>query len=123
MDFVTGLPESEDHVTGQHYDMIATLVDGLTKFTKFVPCRTTMTAEQLAYMLTEEVFADHGIPEQNPHRQGQIVHFKPEYRNTKSIGDEGENVNSLSPPNGRSDGKNESNHGSLLAHVCERGKT
>ena len=63
IDFITGIPESSDPVTGQSYDMIATIVCTLTKYARFVPCRTTMTAEELAYLLMREVFAHHGIPE------------------------------------------------------------
>ena len=64
LDFVTGLPESQDPATGIFYDMICTIVDGLTKYAKFVPCKTTMTAEELARLFLKELFADHGIPEQ-----------------------------------------------------------
>ena len=44
--------------------MICTMIDGLTKYAKFVPCKTTMTAEELAKLLLEKKFADHGIFEQ-----------------------------------------------------------
>lgn len=45
LDFMIGLPESEDPATKVRYDMIYIIVDGLTKYAKFVPCKTTMTAE------------------------------------------------------------------------------
>ena len=64
LDFVIGLPESQDPATGVNYDMICTIIDGLTKYAKFVPCKTTMTAEELARLFLKEIFADHGIPEQ-----------------------------------------------------------
>ena len=63
LDFVIGLPESQNPATGMNYDMICTIVDGLTKYVKFVPCKTTMTAEKLATLFLKEIFADHGIPE------------------------------------------------------------
>ena len=64
LNFVTGLPESQNPTTGMNYDMICTIVDGLTKYAKFVPYKTTMTAEKLAKLFLKKIFADHGIPEQ-----------------------------------------------------------
>ena len=64
LDFVIGLPESQDPATGICYDMICTIIDGLTKYAKFVSCKITMTAEKLAKLFLKEIFADHGIPEQ-----------------------------------------------------------
>ena len=64
LDFVIGLPESQDPAIGVFYDMICTIVDGLTKYAKFVPCKITMTAEKLARLFLKKIFADHGIPEQ-----------------------------------------------------------
>ena len=64
LDFVIGLPESQNPATGMNYDMICTIIDGLTKYAKFVPCKTTMTAEELARLFLKKIFADHGIPEQ-----------------------------------------------------------
>ena len=63
LDFVTGLPESQNPATGISYDMICTIIDGLTKYAKFVPCKTTMTAKKLARLFLNFFFADHGIPE------------------------------------------------------------
>ena len=64
LNFVTGLPESQDPAIGIFYDMICTIIDGLTKYVKFVPCKTTMTAEKLAKKKLIFFFADHGIFEQ-----------------------------------------------------------
>ena len=44
--------------------MICTIVDGLTKYAKFVPCKTTMKAEELARLFLKKKIADHGIFEQ-----------------------------------------------------------
>ena len=63
IDFIVGFPEAEDPVNRQRCDIIMTIVDGLTKYAKFIPCKTTMDAEQLACIVAKEVFADHGIPE------------------------------------------------------------
>ena len=64
LDFVIGLPESQDPATGVFYDMICTIIDGLTKYAKFILCKTTMTAEELARLFLKKIFADHGIFEQ-----------------------------------------------------------
>ena len=47
LNFVIGLPVSQNPTTGIYYDIICTIIDGLTKYAKFIPCRTTMTAEKL----------------------------------------------------------------------------
>ena len=44
--------------------MICTIIDGLTKYAKFVPCKTIMTAKELAKLFLKKKIADHGIPEQ-----------------------------------------------------------
>ena len=44
--------------------MICTIIDGLTKYAKFIPCKTTMTAEELAKLFLKKKIADHGIFEQ-----------------------------------------------------------
>ena len=51
-------------VTGICYDMIFTIIDGLTKYAKFIPYKTTMTAEELTKLFLKKIFADHGIFEQ-----------------------------------------------------------
>ena len=64
LNFVIKLPESQDPATGIYYDMICIIIDGLTKYVKFVPCKTTMTAEKLARLFLKKIFTDHGIFEQ-----------------------------------------------------------
>ena len=63
LNFVIGLPESQNPTTGMNYDMICTIVDGLTKYAKFVLCKTTMTAKKLTRLILKKIFADHCIPE------------------------------------------------------------
>ena len=64
LNFVIRLPESQNPATGICYDMICTIIDGLTKYVKFIPCKTIMTAEKLAKLFLKKIFTDHGIPEQ-----------------------------------------------------------
>ena len=63
LNFVIGLPESQNRATGICYDMICTIIDGLTKYAKFILCKTTMTAEKLIKLFLKKIFADHGILE------------------------------------------------------------
>ena len=57
VDFVTGLPQSGD------FDAICVFVDRLTKQRHLIPCRTTITAEQLADVFCDRVFRYHGLPD------------------------------------------------------------
>ena len=54
LNFVIGLPESQNPTTGIYYDMICTIIDGLTKYAKFVLCKTTITAEELAKLFLKK---------------------------------------------------------------------
>jgi transposase InsO family protein len=62
MDFVTGLPQSEDPATGLYYDSILVIVDRFTKYALMVPFRRDYTAAQLAHVLKDRLIRDHGIP-------------------------------------------------------------
>jgi hypothetical protein len=59
LDFITGILESKDLVTGVAYDQILVVVDRLTKWAYFILTRKTMTAEQLAYVFEREVVSRH----------------------------------------------------------------
>jgi transposase InsO family protein len=62
MDFVTGLPLSEDPATGLHYDSILVIVDRFTKYALMIPFRRDYNATQLAHVLKDRLIRDHGIP-------------------------------------------------------------
>lgn len=58
MDFVCGLP-----VVAGGYDRVLTIVDrGLTKMAHFVKCKSTHTAEHIAQLFLQNVYARHGLP-------------------------------------------------------------
>ena len=59
MDFITQLP-----VTPVGYDAIAVFVCRLTKMAHFVPCYTTITALELAFLFLREVVKLHGVPKE-----------------------------------------------------------
>ena len=63
LNFVIELPESQDPATGIYYDMICTIIDGLIKYAKFILCKTTMTAKELAKLFLKKKITAHGIPE------------------------------------------------------------
>ena len=56
MDFVTGLPESEG------YDAIWVVIDRLTKMAHFVPCHTSIKAEEFGRLFIQNIFRLHGMP-------------------------------------------------------------
>lgn len=62
MDFVTGLPESKDPVTGVSYNGIMVNVCRFTKEAEYIPFRDSFTAVQLAHIFTDRVARYHGIP-------------------------------------------------------------
>ena len=57
MDFVTDLPP-----TARGYDSVFTIVDRLTKFTKFVPLRKEVSAKEVALVFRREWSSTFGIP-------------------------------------------------------------
>ena len=62
MDFITDLPGSKDPVTSVFLDAILVIVDKLTKYTHFVPCTKTITAEQLGYLVLDRLVRHHSLP-------------------------------------------------------------
>jgi transposase InsO family protein len=62
MDFVTGLPLSEDPATGLLYDSILVMVDRFSKYAEMVPFRRDYTAVQLAHVVKDRLIRYHGIP-------------------------------------------------------------
>ena len=57
MDIITQLP-----VTERGCDAIATFVDRMSKFIYFAPCRSTISAEELAQLFIATVLSWHGMP-------------------------------------------------------------
>jgi len=60
MDFITGLPASRrgDSV----YDSVLVVIDRFTKMARYLPCRKTIDAEQLAELIIGSVVKDFGLP-------------------------------------------------------------
>ena len=57
MDIITHLP-----VTERGCDAIATFVDCMSKYIYFVPCKSTISAEELAQLFIATVVSRHGMP-------------------------------------------------------------
>jgi transposase InsO family protein len=57
MDFITHLPESHG------YDAILVVVDRLTKFRHYIPCKGTCDAEEAARLFRDHIWRYHGLPE------------------------------------------------------------
>jgi RNase H-like domain found in reverse transcriptase/Reverse transcriptase (RNA-dependent DNA polymerase)/Integrase zinc binding domain/Retroviral aspartyl protease len=62
MDFVTGLPPSEDPATKVKYNAILVIVDRFTKYAEMVPFRNDFTAVQLGSITLDRLVRYHGIP-------------------------------------------------------------
>ena len=62
VDFVQGLPESKDPITGLRYTEIIVIVDRLTKYVIMKPTPKDLTAEQCAILMLREVFSWTGLP-------------------------------------------------------------
>jgi hypothetical protein len=58
MDFIPKLPNSEG------YDNILVIVDKLTKYGIFIPCKTTITEDETAALFFHHVVAHYGLPTQ-----------------------------------------------------------
>lgn len=57
MDFIMSLPSST-----HGYDAIYTVVDRFSKYVTFIPCHSTLTAEDAAMLFFEHVVCVHGMP-------------------------------------------------------------
>ena len=57
MDFITGFL-----VTKAHNDMIWTIVDRFSKQAYFIPCKKTLSAQQVAELFLKHIFVHHGLP-------------------------------------------------------------
>ena len=65
MDFITGLRSLNSAGRSklcQQYDSILVMVDRLTKYTHFIPCMKSITAEELAHLVLDRLIRYHGIP-------------------------------------------------------------
>ncbi|QRV93047.1 Retrovirus-related Pol polyprotein from transposon [Ceratobasidium sp. AG-Ba] len=58
MDFITDLPESNG------YDAILTIVDKLTKYTHFIPCKKTINEVETALLFHDHIWSHYGLPRQ-----------------------------------------------------------
>jgi hypothetical protein len=59
MDFISGIPESKD----EKYDMIMVVVDRLSKYTHFIPCWTSNSSKDIAWLFYDNIIRLHGVPE------------------------------------------------------------
>jgi hypothetical protein len=59
MDFVSGIPTTSNH----SYNMIMVVVDRLSKYAHFVPCYTTNSAKDIAWLFYDHIVRLHGVPE------------------------------------------------------------
>jgi RNase H-like domain found in reverse transcriptase/Reverse transcriptase (RNA-dependent DNA polymerase)/Integrase zinc binding domain/Chromo (CHRromatin Organisation MOdifier) domain/Aspartyl protease len=63
-DFIVKLPKSKEPLTGTEYDSILVGTERLTKYGYFIPWKEEATAEDLAYVFTRNIVANHGLPDE-----------------------------------------------------------
>ena len=63
MDFITKLPPSKDLATEVIYNSILVIVDTLTKYTHFIPCKESITATELVYLTLDRLIRHYRILE------------------------------------------------------------
>jgi len=59
MDFIVALPKSS-----RNNDSVLVVVDRFTKMVRFFPCKTTITSEQLAQVLFQNIISQYGLPDE-----------------------------------------------------------
>lgn len=62
MDFITGLPLSQNPEGGPDFDAILVVVDRYTKMARYVACHKTVDSPELAKILWDRVFSIFGTP-------------------------------------------------------------
>jgi len=59
IDFIAGIPTTANY----EYDMIMVVVDRLSKYAHFIPCYTTCSAKDIAWLFYHNIIRLHGVPE------------------------------------------------------------
>ena len=64
MDFIGPLPESEDRITRNKFNIILIVVDRLTKYSHFILTKNTLKADELMNLYLDRIVRHHGIPKE-----------------------------------------------------------
>jgi len=62
MNFITKLPKSTNLATKDKYDSILVMIDKLIKYSHIIACTEKFTAEQLRYIVLDQLIRYHNIP-------------------------------------------------------------
>jgi hypothetical protein len=76
MDFIVDLPPSMEPGQTKAYDAILVVVDRYTKVVKYIPCRKTIDAPELAKVFIKHWFKDQGLPESIVSDRGSVFTSK-----------------------------------------------
>ena len=63
LDFIMGLPNSNDLTTGVSYDGILSVVERLNKYTWFIPWKSQWDAKEFAQIYLQKLYPEIGVPE------------------------------------------------------------
>jgi hypothetical protein len=61
MNFITKLSKSMNLATGERYDSILIMIDKLIKYSHIIACKKKFTAEQLRYIVLNQLIRYHNI--------------------------------------------------------------
>ena len=76
LNFIIELSKSKDFTTKVTYDMIMIVIDEFTKHVKFISCKITMTAKQLAFLLLRTIFFENEISKKIISNKNKLFTFK-----------------------------------------------
>ena len=85
LNFIIEFSKFTDLITQTSYDMIATIMNRFTKHAKFISCKTTMTAEQLTFLLLRTIFCKNDISEKIKLNRNKLFTFKFMKRLTQAL--------------------------------------
>ena len=99
--------------------MICTIINGLTKYVKFIFCKTTMTTEKLAKLFLKKklritAFLNKSLTTKINYSRQNSIQVCEKFKNEKKY------VNSFSSPDGRSNRTNEPNTGTIFQIICKK---
>ena len=76
MDFIVDLPPSMGPGDNKAYDAILVILDRYTKVVKYIACRKTIDALELARLFVKHWFPDQGLPESIVSDRGSLFTSK-----------------------------------------------
>ena len=119
LDFITGLPESEEPLTETRYDSIMVINDRLTKYAYMIPFLKKGQRKRIGLHIHEIYPVLTRNTRRNHIGQRQIVYIRILAIPHGFIGNQVQAINGILSANGRSNRKNKPNNGTILTVLCQ----